>query len=374
MWENKNPKGIKMKVIGLLAIGCTAGLFMGCANFPNKYENIVEDEKIRPIAIVLDPPEAAPGDTVQVKLHYYDAGRADIRIQWQIALDYSVDNYGGVGSEREIRNLDSMALPGGDSASFSFVVPTGDQNPLLLASMLPDSLPGAGSRDDLIRLLETMPMDSLPAEYAPLVDQFLAVTVLRAKIQSDMEIDITKRLTVRYSKKMSGAASANVNENPRLDRFGIIGVDHRNLTDPDSIGFFRSDTQFFMTNGATVDTFSVDDNHTYFLWADTAGAAQAYQSPSSRGYPQGREHVEDLYYDWFYTNLDESAEPWDQLIRIGEETGPKNLSVVRLRVPNDRDMHNFIIRVAARDYRPEWAVLAAQGVAYAEARGYFEYR
>lgn len=373
-----------MKALEIITLGFLAVL-IGCSEFPNKYENVIELEKVRPFAIVLDPPEAAPGDTVRVMLHFHGAGRQDLSIDWQIALDYTVDNYGGAGIEGEIRDLDLMMLPGGDSVSFSFVVPTGADNPILLNRMVPEEIDGIGSKRELLGTLDAYisahPDSGIPPSYAPYADQMLAITVLRAKIRTDIDLDITKRLTVRYSNKVRNAAFNNTNENPHLDSIAIIRVNKKDLADPDSIRFYQADTQYFRRNAFNdsipvnnlVDTFVVGAAHSYFLLADTLGAAQIYRSAPTSEYPLGQEHSEEMFYQWFYTNMDASGAAWEDLIEIGGDKVVNSIHAIRLKIPENRAMHNFHIRVVVRDYRPEFGVLAAQGVGFLEARGYFKF-
>lgn len=345
-----------------------------CVEFPAKYNNIIEGEKVRPLAVILEPPEAAPGDTVHVQLNYYDAERADPGITWSVALDYSVSNYDEQAQEREIHDLDSMALPGGNPTDFFFVVPKGNNNPILFNRMIPEELPGVGSKKRLLNTLDASPDTTLPSASAAEMDMLASIIVLRATVHAGIELDITKRLTVRYSNKVDDGGTFSVNENPAFERFGIIAVDDKNavwFSDKEKI--LKSDVTWFDSDSATVDTFSVDNDHAYFLIADTTGAAQQYRSQPSDEYPTGSIRTEELFYDWFYTNLDETGAEWDELIEIGDGSG-NTYFCVKLSIPSDTNMHNFRIRVVARDYRPEWGVLASQGVAYREDAGYFRYR
>ena len=360
-----------MKVFNRIILGLLSILMVNCADFSSKYSNVIENEKVRPFAVVLDKPEAAPGDTVHVKLHYYDAGKS-VSINWQVALDYSINNYSEIGEEKEIRDLDHYIIPGGTDEEFSFVVPGGAENPLLLSSMIPENIPGVGNRSDLAAMLDTINWSQIPTEVLPFIDNFLCVIVLRATLISDMELDVTKRLTVRYSNKVDYASlglQSYVNTNPKLNRIGIVTLNKKDATyhsDKDEI--LRAVPVFFDSLASTVDTFVVEQNKSYFLIADTSGANQIYLSP------EGNLFNEQLYYDWFYTNLDASDSKWEDLIEIGESGISNDLFIVKLDIPKDHNMHNFLIRSVARDYRPEWGVLSARGCAYIEAKGYFEYK
>jgi hypothetical protein len=360
-----------MKTLKIITLVLLSVLLVSCNEFSSEYSNIIEDDKVRPIAVVLDKPEAAPGDTVHVKLHYYDAGK-DVAINWQVALDYSINNYSSKGEEKEVRELDNYIIPGGTEDEFSFVVPKGAENPLLLSSMLPDAITGLGTKSELIDMLDNMDGSQIPADVLPFIDNFLCVIVLRATLISDMELSVTKRLTVRYSNKVDYdllGRQSYVNTNPQLNRIGIVTLNKKDATYySDKAEILSTEPQFFDNLASTVDTFIVEQNKSYFLIADTSGAYQNYLSP------EGNLFKEQLFYGWFYTNLDDSDRDWKDLIEIGESGVSDEMYIVKLDIPEDRNMHNFLIRTVVRDYRPEWGVLAARGCAYIEAKGYFEYK
>ena len=284
--------------IRLLIIFCMI-YFIRCSDYSSVFNNVIENEKIRPFGIVLDPPEAAPGDTVKIKLHFYNAQKKNITISWKISLNCYLDKYGLYTIEDEIRNLDSMVLPGGNQLEFSFIVPTGVNNPLLLSSMIPDSIPISGmgiKKSDLITMFDTS--QTLSQECRQYIDNFLSFVLITATIKSNIEIDIIKKLTIRYSNKISSTQDfiSNTNRNTRIDSIGIISVNTKNINNPKDIGSFAADTQYFSSDTSVVDTFIVDENHSYFLVTDTIGAAQLYRSRKTNGVLK-----EILYYNWFYT-------------------------------------------------------------------------
>jgi hypothetical protein len=385
-----------MKMFTIFAMA--AGLLMSCADFPETYENVIEGQKIRPFATVLNPPEAAPGDTVEVFLHLYDADK-EYSAEWTLQLDYTVDNYAYLSSAGKNLNLDSMKIPIPDSDAdgrlhFRFVVPRGEHNPFYHSPLVPEiQVPAGEISSETRELLESSGIEvaekgltsrslveyldereTVPAEFAPLANEMIALIRLNAKIKSeDFELDVDKRLTVRYSNRLESGGS--INSNPALNSIGIITVKKKGINEPEKISGFEADTQYFSTNAASlnsgdplpVDTFLIKKDWSYFLIADTGGAAQRYVSPS------GKTHSEHLFYQWFYTNLDETGADWDELIEVGDGDSDPSLPVVTLKVPKDRGMKNFMIRVSVGDWRPEWALLSSTGLAYLEARGYFKY-
>src|SRR5687767_2146166 len=83
------------KATKAILLGAAVAL-TACADFPEKYENVIVGRKIRPFAIVTDPPEAAPGDTVKVELKMYHADKA-YAVDWELGLKYQV-NQGATSS------------------------------------------------------------------------------------------------------------------------------------------------------------------------------------------------------------------------------------------------------------------------------------
>ena len=99
--------------INILIIGLIL-LFSACSNFPERYENVIEGKKIRPFAIVLEPAEAAPGDTVDVSLHIYDAGK-NYSVEWSLQLDYLDYSSTNDRNPANTLDLDSMSIPAAQS-------------------------------------------------------------------------------------------------------------------------------------------------------------------------------------------------------------------------------------------------------------------
>lgn len=382
-----------------LLIAAPLCLLAGCAEFPEKYENVIEDAKIRPFAIVLDPPEAAPGDTVRAALKMYAAGKP-YTVKWSLALKFQVKQ-SATGSafptatewiDLDTDGFDHQASVEG--SSLAFAIPTGNRNPLRLsgyiAEVIPESdlsegerqrLPEIGiesftggiPRETLLAALESHP--ELPNGLATLVDGFLAVVQIKAQVTSPgFVLDVTKTLTVRYSNRLAaGDLVSNVNANPRVDTIGIIHVRAGGVTDFENIGNHASDTVWFAHSpGAPaeadrVDTLKVMPGDSYFLIA-SGGGGQRYRSP------QGREHDEQLFYQWFYTNLDAPDKPWEDLIVTDREGRPLDGPVIPIRFPDKAiGLRRFTIRATVGDSRPEWGILSSPGLAYGSILGLIEY-
>lgn len=387
-----------MRAIPYLPIAASLCLFAGCAEFPETYENVIADGNIRPFAIVLDPPEAAPGDTVQAALKLYDAGKA-YTVRWSLALKFQIKQ-GVTGSSfptaSEWVELDSGSLVTGsasDGLSLGFVIPDGERNPLRLSSYVPSLFPesdlsaeeksllqglgiestaGGIPRDTLLAALASR--RSLPNGLAPLVDGFLAVLQIKAHVASPgFSVMVTKNLTVRYSNRLAaGAHLSNVNANPRLDSLGFIRVQAAGVTDFDEIREHASDTVFFAASrgeeaARAFDTLKIEPGFSYFLIASGA-TGQAYRSP------EGLRHEEQLAYQWFYTDLDAPGMAGSELIGIKKGGRPLDGPVVPIRVPAPGKSHRrFAIRATLGDSRPEWGLLSSPGLAYASLYCVFAY-
>jgi hypothetical protein len=373
----------------------------GCADFPEKYENVIEGEKIRPFAILVDPPEAAPGDTVRVQLKLYDAGK-DYGIAWELALRYQL-NVGATSSAfpnaTEIVDLETVGEKIGvspDGLSFSVVIPSGGKNPVALTGLSPEilraeselsaeekeglrrlgieSFQGGLRKRDLVGALDSA--RSVPNSLAPLVDGLIGLVRFKAKITSPgFKLDITKVLTVRYSNRLEGGPFlSNVNRNPVIDSIGIIQVKAEGLTYFDEIAGHEADTVFFRTRSEVAldtpvyDTLTVLPDRSYFLFARSEGSEQPYRSPA------GIEHKEQLFFQWFYSNLDKTGSDWKDLITLDNGDRPASYAVVPIRFPKaEAGLRHFSIKATVGDVRPEWGALASAGLDYKTIYGYLKY-
>ncbi len=386
-----------MKKLLNITIILAAAIMVGCADFPEKYDNVIEGQKIRPFAIVLDPPEAAPGDTVHVILKMYDADK-EYNVDWELGLEYQIDNYDALPVVNYVLNMEEENMLINQSENgleFSFVVPTGNQNPLLLSSILPqvilqeedvdgdvksqlgnigvDVNGGDISREDLVEAFENN--QSLPNELSPLVDNMVALVQLRAKVRSPgFSLDVTKNLSIRYSNRLeSGDFISNVNENPVIDSIAIIRVYHKDITDPKEIKNYDSDTLYFKTYGEDLegdlvyDTLEVGEKQSFFAMATSNNSQQSYRSPNEKV------HKEDLFYSWFYTNLDDVESDWDDLLNFNTEDSPGDLPIVAIKLPKNKKMEHFVIRCTSQDWRVEWSALTSRGLDHKLVYGFFKY-
>lgn len=373
----------------------------GCAEFPEKYENVIDGEKIRPFAILVDPPEAAPGDTVKVELKLHDAGK-DYDLAWELALRYQL-NLGAISSPfpnaSEIVDLEGQGRKisaSSDGLSFSVVIPSGDKNPVALTNLTPEivrteedlsaeekdalrdlgitSFQGGLRKSDLVAALDSA--RTVPNALSPLVDALVGLVRFKAKLTSPgFKLDVTKALTIRYSNRVeTGTYLSNVNRNPVIDSIGIIRVNAKGLTYFGEIAGHETDTVFFRTHkevdldNPPYDTLKVLPDRSYFLIAQSEGSEQSYRSPA------GMEHKEQLFYQWFYSNLDKTGSDWKDLINLANDDRPSSYPVVPIRFPKKEvGLRHFSIKATVGDIRPEWGALSSAGLNYKMIYGYLDY-
>jgi hypothetical protein len=358
-------------LIGLIICG------FSCTNFPTPFENVVANQKIRPFAVVCDPPEAAPGDTVSVRLYYYDPPGDSAAINWQIALDYGTDLHGSQ-FEKAVVNLDTMMLPGSTPVNFRFRVP---DSVLLHSTQLGELVNNTSVNpqhltiadiDSQLRIAVRSGIAS--PQLIELADNFSCRLKLRAQMRADISLDVTMLLRVRYSDKLK---SPDVNINPTVDWIGIITVPREDFKEIDSLSTTVYNFQYLFNRAhpdSERDTVTIDSGCTYFVAADSGGAGsrsprQIYTYLSIPGDTMAVD-TERYNYSWFYSNLDYSGGMiMDSLLMFGQSS---ERSVRQLLPSVDTAMHRFALYLTVRDGRRGDAG-ATPGEAFASANGYFSY-
>lgn len=354
-------------------------LVLGCTEFSTRYVNI-ENDKIRPIAFICDPPEAMPGDTVDVRVFAsFPNGMPDI--SWTVALDYGVDLYGNETVERHIvplSDLHAVNLDDSLGIHFRFVVP---DSTLLFSTQLKGLLArnaasfGGMSVADLDSFLRASPPGLLPFP-GYLVDQFAANIKLRGHMVQNITLDITKEVTVRYTGKFN---PANASKNPSIRWIKWIAVQKNKMTSPDSIRNYPfTERYLYPPESISVnlkDTpLVIDQNVSYFLCADSGKGGntpwlETYSYYSTRDTVL-KEDTSLLEYDWLYTNKDyTSSMKKDSLILF---PNGQDMPMVSVLPPVDTRMRHFKFYVAIRTYRTNDPKLSCGG-AYQSVEGEFQY-
>jgi hypothetical protein len=357
--------------------GVVALALVSCINFPTPFENIVAGEKIRPFAVVCDPPEAAPGDTVSVRLYYYNPLGNAPSIHWNISLDYGVDLRGSE-FEKNVVNLDSMMLFGSTPDTFRFRVPDSVLVHSTLISELvrnPSINPFHLTIDAADSMLRAAAMSGASSPLlTALADNFSCKVKLRAQMRASISIDVTMLLRVRYSNKVH---SPNVNKNPTLTWMGIIKVPTAKFTDIDSLATSGYTFQYLYNQAhpdSVRDTVTIDSGYRYFAVADTGDSLKGTR-PQTYQYLSYADNAmvldtERYNFSWFFTNLDyASGMVMDSLIMFGQG---RSRGVREVLPPVDTAMHRFSLYCTVRDSRPGDAG-ATPGEAFGLTEGYFAY-
>jgi hypothetical protein len=383
MKKNLRARDKTLSVWALFLLSALSLMVTSCTSpFPTPFENIVAGEKLRPFAVVCNPPEAAPGDTVSVSLYYYAPPSETPSIHWVAALDYGIELTNGSTYERNTVNLDSMMLPGSTAEHFTFRIPDSVlvhstqiavllTNPNLQPYVNPFNLT-AHTIDSTLRAL-AQAGGPVPALWQAAADNFSTKIKLRAQMRSSIALDVTMPLRVRYTCKLN---PANANKNPVIHWMGVIRVPEGSPTDRDSIYLHPYELQYLYRATGTDslrDTIVVDSGYNYFFAADSGiyGTDTAYQKfvSYSTNNLTATPDTENLRNTWFYSNLDfQSGMIMDSLLLFGETRS----ALGRMYPPVDTAMHRFQMWLVRRDQRGSDPG-ATPGEAFATATGYFLY-
>lgn len=376
-------------VVPLLSV---AGLLSGCGEgFPDEEMHLGLDDKVRPYAILLEPPEAAPGDTVRVTLLARAPRPSTLDIAWQVALDFDRGLYEVDVVERNLRPLLAPA-PAFDqdgflTQSFAWIVPDSAQlyssalppvidDPLLAA--LAAQLPGLGAgpawrKDELDAWLKAQDAGTLaamdPSARAAawgLADRFACAVRFRATLRADGAADVvdaTRNLTIRHTRRLEGP---NTNRNTHVLSFEIAGVGRRDATpadlqDPDLPQLRLAFIDRWAQRQADRLEVPLYPDWTYFARADFA--AETYTSPWSPGLVL----TETGSFRWYYHRQDAPTADHAFLVTDdGEGAEMWNLDeVVRLAPAGPGS--TFRLLLVARDSRREWVSFhATPGTGVAE--------
>lgn len=374
MFSSHDP--IRRPSVAKHALFALALAAAGCSDdFVGLEMNLDEEDKPRPLAIVLDPPEAAPGETVAVTLLWSEAHPDGAAVTWRVAQEYDPGIYGVNPVERRFQNLDEafgLPAPRRDAAgffrqTFSYTVPdsillwseglaraAGDVE---LAPLIQTLLPGSEGRerdaiDAYLRELDGADLAALgPAERAlvtQVADVFAAQIRFRATLSRGIRVDVTKALTVRYARPVG---SANANTNPQVASWSVVALPEYDAEWEDwsegSDGVVRTPIAL----GAEPVTTEVvrTAGWTYYLVAEST--RERYNSPFA-----GPEHAEEAEFLWFWRGL--GAVSGDFALLVGDDGEEVDMpaldEAVRLAPPDGPDAATFRVYLVLRDGRPEW--------------------
>ncbi|PID78656.1 hypothetical protein CSB20_14080 [bacterium DOLZORAL124_64_63] len=351
-----------------LLLPLTPLLLTACSDsFPDEEMHLGLEDKIRPYAITLEPPEASPGETVQVTLHAHVPPGKSVDIHWQVALDYDNGLYEADEIERQVlpvgqnaqsaysgtmlRQWFTWTVP--DSvARVSSAVPDVLTDPVLVA--LAQLVVGPDAGDPPTRagvetwLASRDPSVPLSPEEEALVDRFSCAVRFRATMETrDRAVDVTRNLTVRHSRRL-GSTQVNTNntENSRLV-VALEKADARSadLEDPAVVAH---EYPLVPAQPPVPQTIPFHPDWTYFLVESFA--LQDYNAP----FEPGLVVSEELEGRWYYYRHDDPAAP-EAFLRNdeGEEPEMWELDYPIILAPAGPDTRYFLVSVM-RDLRRDW--------------------
>ncbi len=337
------------------------------------------EDKTRPLAILCEPPEAAPGDTVLVTLLLYTPDPAALSVDWRVALDYTVGPYGAEVIERRLVPLAPPApVDEGEgflSQQFRFVVP---DSALLWASALSDPLddpamvalaaaqlpagtplpPAKATVAAYLAALTAADLAALPADRQAavwgLADRFASRIRFRAAVASELYVEVTRSLTVRHSGRLG---SPNANRNPDYEDFEILAIPHPDVAFADRLLYEDELLHFPFASGESLPALRVTQRADWTYYVTLAAQRQFYTSP----YSGEQLFAEQSSYRWYYVAMDDPRDPYP-LFRDddGDATEMWTLDEsVRLEPPPAAGERRYRLVCCLRDSRPEWEQYAA---------------
>ncbi len=365
-----------MKVIlwGIVLLSAVAGLSACTDGFPDEQMHLGNEDKVRPFAVIIDPPDVAPGDTVQVSLLAQISDPDALDITWRVALDYSDGLYQADEIERNYRDIE-VPFPVTDEDgflkhTFQWVVP---DSAILWASDIPEVLddpamvllaeeligPEAGSPPTKSAvnawLNELTPQDFIdmsPLEQEAtwaLADRFAIQVRFRAALRTDRMVDVTRNLTIRYTRKFSGP---NTNENEDIRHYFVVAVEKENAPVEDIYNEDIPQTgHFFISNANRIsDLVQVPYHATWTYYMVSLYTVQSYFAP----FDPGVEITEGTLDQWYYYRQDQPFSDHQFFVdEDGDGVEMFELDAV-VRIMPDGAGSRFRVVASLRDHRLDW--------------------
>lgn len=361
----------------LLTTIAGALLLAGCGEtFPDEEAHFGLEDKIRPYEITLDPPEAAPGQTVTATLRYHMPRPVAAAATWRVALDFDAGLYEADVIERamvEVADVDPAEV---DAAGFvtqeaRFTVPVTIydttsaiaeviDDPFLLAllDLLPAGLvsdpPRKAEVAGLLASISAEDLASLDPAQALLVqrvaDLFACAVRFKVTLEDAMVVDVTRRLTVRHSGRL---LSGNTNVNAAITDY-LVGEVPRPDFDLGGLGDVLGDVNWHAFDGTAdsghpLATVPFDPGHTYFM--RVRFQPQQYTSPFElEGLLE-----EQGEHRWYYYRLDAPGSAHQFFVtEEGDEAAMYELDDDARIAPPGVGAHYRVLAVV-RDERGDWA-------------------
>jgi hypothetical protein len=370
-----------VKYLSYAIVVIIAGIGLsGCADgFPDEEMHFGIEDKVRPYAVLIEPAEAAPGETVQVTLLARAPEPDELDITWRVALDFNRGLYETDEVERNYRDLE-VALPVADedgflTQTFNWVVP---DSALLVSSSLPEILedpamvllaegligPAAGSPptksavDAWLKALtpaDLEAMDPMQREATwALADRFACQVRFRTTLLTGRVIDVTRNLTIRHTRRLAGP---NTNHNARVTQLTVAAVEKENATRDDLVDPAVPKTNYpFITDGNRVaDRVQVPRNNQWTYYLRTEFVREEYSSP----FDPTIMVTESSRYQWYYYRQDQPTSGHQFFVNEdGEEAEMWDLDE-DARIMPAAVGSVFRIVASVRDSREDWVMYNA---------------
>ncbi len=360
--------------LGMLLLLVVVGVSACSDGFPDEEMHFGLEEKVRPYAIIIDPPEAAPGDTVLVTLLAQTSDPDELDISWRVAMDYSLGMYETDEIERQYHTLD-VPLPQTDAdgflnQTFQWVVP---DSAILNASDIPEVLddpamvylaeeligPEAGSpptKSAVNAWLSALTMDDVnemssmerEATWA-LADRFAIQVRFRAALRTDAVVDVTRNLTVRYTNALEGP---NTNENSRVRHLYVVAIEKANAPMEDLYNEQVPQSGYFFISvfDRINDSVQIPYHSDWTYYIINTFTIQGYTAP----FDPTIEVWESILNHWYYYRQDQ---PLSEHHFFADEDGG-DVEMYELdgtvRIMPDGVGSIFRVVAAVRDIRYEW--------------------
>lgn len=352
----------------------------GCGDgFPDEEMHLGVENKTRPYAVVIDPPEAAPGDTVLVTLRAQAADPDELDVSWRVALDYTIGLYDDDKSEGHFLDLD-VPLPEYDdegflTQQFFWVVP---DSVMLISTALPEVLtdpvmvmlaaeligPEAGNPptkaavDTWLKNLTADEVQAMPPaeRYATwaLADLFACQVRFRTAMWSDQMVDVTRNLTIRQTSRLGGP-NENSNAETSLLLVTALHKADADLDDLEDPSVERSEFIFIENGVRQNDQLEVPLNSgwTYYLTVDFF--KEQYTSP----YDPSLTLSEQGEYRWYYYRQDQPASGHQFLVNEDGDGAEMWELDEEVRLNPGGVGSRFRVLSVVRDDRSEWRLYHA---------------
>ena len=370
---------MKYLSLAVLLTLAAAGL-SGCGEgFPDEEMHFGIEDKVRPFAVVIEPPEAAPGETVTVTLLAQAGDPDEVDITWRVALDYDLGLYEADEVERHYRDLPtpstSSDTDGFLSQTFAWTVP---DSALLYTSAMPEILtdpavvylveqligPAAGSPPNRTAV-DAWLKARTPAELAQmtpleregvwaLADRFACQVRFRAVMRTGETVDVTRNLTIRHTSRLGGP---NTNRNASVYDFTIGAVNKIDATKED---LYDPDLQvrwydFILWGEGVASQVWVPFHDDWTYYVRVRHSPEEYTSP----FDPTLVVREGSRYNWYYYRRDEPQSGHHFFVtEEGEEAEMWDLGKDSRIMPAGPGS-TFRLVAAVRDFRDDWVMYHA---------------